>query len=59
MFGNKQYKKAKRNSRKRIVEFSWKTPSGYRQSLNENDFYTRNDFLKERRSFKKNGIKIF
>lgn len=44
--------------RRRIVGFSFKTNSGYRQSINEEDHFDRRSFLKERRDFKKAGIRI-
>ena len=49
---------AKKKARKRISGFSFKSPNGYRQGINEEDFPTRKDFLKERRDFKKAGVKI-
>lgn len=42
---------------KRICEFSF-TREGITQSLNENDFFTREEFIKERRAFIKAGVKI-
>ena len=50
--------KRKPKGRKRIIEFEWVTPSGYTQSLRETDFYSRKDFLAERRSFKKHGMAV-
>lgn len=44
--------------RKKIIGFSWKTRSGFRQALYEGDFDSRKKFLAERRSFKKNKIRI-
>lgn len=37
-------------NKKRINEFEF-TRNGITQSLNENDFFTRKEFLKERKSF--------
>lgn len=42
---------------KRICEFTF-TRDGITQSLNENDFFTRKEFLKERQEFIKAGVKI-
>lgn len=42
---------------KRIYEFEF-TREGITQSINENDFFTRKEFLKERKDFIKNKIKI-
>lgn len=47
-----------KRSRKKIIGFSWKTQSGFRQALYENDFNSRQQFLKERRSFKRNKVRI-
>lgn len=44
-------------NKKRICEFSF-TREGITQSLNENDFFNRKDFLKERQEFIKAGVKI-
>ena len=44
-------------NKKRIYEFTF-TRDGITQSLNENDFFTREEFLKERQAFKKAGVKI-
>ena len=43
---------------KRICEFEFTNSNGQKQSLNENDFFNRKDFLKERKSFLKANIKI-
>lgn len=51
-------KKQKPKGRERIYGFQWKTKSGYHQAIYENDCDSREGFLKERRSFLKNGIKI-
>jgi len=40
----------------RVKGISWKTPSGYRQALYEDDYYSREDFEKEIEDFKKNKI---
>lgn len=48
---------AKPKAKKRISEFQWKR-NGVTQSLNENDFFDRKSFLKERASFKRAGIKV-
>ena len=47
----------KPKGRKRIYGFSW-TRNGVRQAIYENDFDNRADFMKERASFKKHGIRI-
>lgn len=47
----------KPKARKRISEFEWKR-NGVTQSLNEEDFFDRESFLKERASFKRAGIKV-
>lgn len=44
-------------NKKRICEFTF-TREGITQSINENDFFTREEFLKERQDFIKQGIKI-
>ena len=49
--------KSKQKNRKRIVGFSW-THNGITQAINEEDFFDRESFLKERRQFKRAGIKI-
>ena len=51
-------KNKKTKGRLRIYGFEFKTPSGYKQAIYEQDCDTRNDFLKERKTFKKAGIKI-
>ena len=51
-------KRKVKRSRKKIIGFSWKTRSGFRQALYENDFNSRQQFLNERRSFKRHGIRI-
>ena len=51
-------KRKTKRSRKKIVGFSWKTRSGFRQALYERDFDSRKQFLNERRSFKRHGIRI-
>lgn len=53
----RQKVKRKSKGRQRIYGFSW-THAGQTQALYENDFNTRKDFLRERESFRKNGIKI-
>lgn len=53
------FKRRKRSKgRRRIVGFDFKTESGITQGLNEEDFFSRKDFLRERRSFKRHGIRI-
>ena len=47
-----------KRSRKKIIGFSWKTRSGFRQALHERDFENRKQFLNERRSFKRHHIRI-
>lgn len=47
----------KPKGRKRIYGFSWKT-NGVRQAIYESDFDNRADFMKERASFKRHGIRI-
>lgn len=44
--------------RKRIVGFTFKNSDGYYQSINESDHLTRASFLRERKDFKKDGVKI-
>lgn len=51
-------KKGKVKGRQRIYGFEFKTPSGYKQAIYEQDCDTRKDFLRERASFKKAGVKI-
>lgn len=50
-------KSKKQKSRLRINGFSW-THNGITQAINEEDFFDRESFLKERRQFKRAGIKI-
>lgn len=51
-------KRKRKGTRKKVIGFSWKTQSGFRQALYENDFDSRQQFLKERRSFKRNKVRI-
>lgn len=44
-------------NKKRIHEFTF-TRNGITQSINEYDFFTRKEFLKERQDFIKNGVQI-
>jgi hypothetical protein len=43
--------------RKRIKSFEF-VREGVRQSLSEDDYFTREEFLKDRREFIKSGVKI-
>lgn len=56
----KKCKKSKRKAKghKRISGFSWKNDYGVRQSLSEEDFYSRKEFMAERKRFKKDGVKV-
>lgn len=48
----------RKKGRERICGFSWKTSNGNYQALYENDFDSRKQFINERASFKRNGIRI-
>lgn len=44
--------------KKRIYGFTWTNCNGQKVAMYENDFYSRTAFMKERRRFKNQGIKV-